>query len=417
MSGQSREVENETMKSPVLLTATDKKQQQLAKFCFWDEVEQLLYIDARKLFPKEGVVSIIGWDNMMMNAQLIPKYPSYFKIMAWSNDPQFSDWRKQIPQWVQDSCALFPSHQMTLLHYAGKYPQVLELLDHAPMLAWRLITSSLHEPEIVALLSGKRAQIAETVGWPGKAETIKFLTNLRLRWVNTEIAEQIETCLLDEQRLSALQSLPRINSMALSLAARFPELIGSQLHHALAQLPCRPMQCQSMLALLEDAYRVAEFLNLDNKTVNKIGNCRYLVEVTELYQAWLLLTIDKLSHAKVKLHSANQKHLQQRLTNEPMMIHGLEDWMSLSQIQQHVWLTDYVENAQQSNEAVLVAWQDEEGIWAALTEAHLPEKPQESHQTMRMHSIARVRGLENCLAGAKQLSTLHLWQASRVRQD
>jgi len=172
-----------------------------------------------------------------------------------------------------------------------------------------------------------------------------------------------------------------------------------------------------MLALLEDAYRVAEFLNLDNKTVNKIGNCRYLVEVTELYQAWLLLTIDKLSHAKVKLHSANQKHLQQRLTNEPMMIHGLEDWMSLSQIQQHVWLTDYVENAQQSNEAVLVAWQDEEGIWAALTEAHLPEKPQESHQTMRMHSIARVRGLENCLAGAKQLSTLHLWQASRVRQD
>ncbi|WP_029408257.1 hypothetical protein [Thiomicrorhabdus sp. Milos-T2] len=409
------------MKTPGLLTAQDRKQKMLAKFCFWDEFEQKLYIDARTLFPQEGVVTIISWDNMMLNAQPIPNYPSYFKMMGWSNHPQFSDWRKQIPKWVQDSCALFPSHQMTLLHYAGKYPQVFELLDHAPMLAWRLVTSGLEEPEIVALLSGKRAQIAQSIGWPGKAETIKFLTNLRLRWVTKEIAEQIETCLLDEQRLNALQTLPRINSMALSLAARFPELIGSKLHHALAQLPCRPMQCQSMLALLEDAYRAAEFLQYSDDVVDKIGKCRYLVEVSELYQAWLVEAINQSRDAKIKQHGATQKHLKQRLTTEPQVMHGLDDWITLTQIQQHIWLTEYIAHEealkQTKNQGILVAWKDEEGIWAALTYAHLPESPQVTNNVMEMNSILRVRGLENSLPGAKQLSTLHLWQASQLRQE
>ncbi|WP_321326178.1 hypothetical protein [Thiomicrorhabdus sp.] len=397
------------MKSPVLLTATDRMQQQLAKHCFWDEFEQVLYIDARKLFPKEGVVTILGWDNMMMNAQPIPEYPDFFKIMSWPKQSQYADWRKQIPQWVQDSCALFPSHQMTLLHYAGKYPQVLELLDHAPMLAWRLVTSKLEEPEIVALLSGKRADIAATVGWPGKAETVKFLTNLRLRLVNKEIAEQIETCLLDEQRLTALQNLPRINSMALSLAARFPELIGSKLHHALAKLPCRPMQCQSMIAQLEDAYRVADYLGLGEATVDKIGQCRYLVEVGEIYQAWLNETINSFKPQKVSLHPSNKTLFSQRLTTEPVQIHGIEDWMALTQIQQHVWLTDYKTPNQ------LVAWQDDDGIWAALIHSELPATPEQLEQINEMHQVIRVRGLENCLAGPKQYSTLHLWQAKQIK--
>ena len=400
------------MKSPVLLTATDRMQQQLAKHCFWDEFEQVLYIDARKLFPKEGVVTILGWDNMMMNAQPIPEYPDFFKIMSWPKQSQYADWRKQIPQWVQDSCALFPSHQMTLLHYAGKYPQVLELLDHAPILAWRLVTSKLEEPEIVALLSGKRADIAATVGWPGKAETVKFLTNLRLRLVNKEIAEQIETCLLDEQRLTALQNLPRINSMALSLAARFPELIGSKLHHALAKLPCRPMQCQSMIAQLEDAYRVADYLGLGEATVDKIGQCRYLVEVGEIYQAWLNETINSFKPQKVSLHPSNKTLFSQRLTNEPVQIHGIEDWMALTQIQQHVWLTDYKTPNQ------LVAWQDDDGIWAALIHSELPATPEQLEtleQINEMHKVIRVRGLENCLAGPKQYSTLHLWQAKQIK--
>ena len=399
------------MKSSVVLSAADRIQQQLAKHCFWDEFEQVLYIDARQIFPKEGVVTILGWDNMMMNAQPIPDYPDYFKILSWSKHPQYADWRKQIPKWVQDSCALFPSHQMTLLHYTGKYPQVLELLDHAPMLAWRLVTSNLEEPEIVALLSGKRADMAATIGWPGKIETVKFLTNLRLRLVNKEIAEQIETCLLDEQRLTALQNLPRINSMALSLAARFPELIGSKLHHALAQLPCRPMQCQSMIAQLEDAYRAAEYLGLGEKTVGEIGLCRYLVEVNALYQAWLIDTINRVKPHNVTLHTGIEKHFIDHLTAEPSPVHGLENWLALTSIQQHVWLTDFETQYQ------LVAWQDDEGVWGALVHSQLPQTPNDSKTENAVHKVIRVRGLENALAGPKQHSTLHLWQARAFKQE
>ncbi|WP_460188304.1 hypothetical protein [Thiomicrorhabdus hydrogeniphila] len=381
------------MKSPVLFTAADRMQQQLAKHCFWDEFEQVLYIDARKLFPKEGVVTILGWDNMMMNALPVPDYPPFFKIMSWSKHPQYADWRKQIPVWVQESCALFPTHQMTLLHYAGKYPQVLELLDHAPMLAWRLVKSSLQEPEIVALLSGKRTDIAATVGWPGKTETVKFLTNLRLRLVNKEIAEQIETCLLDEQRLTALQNLPRINSMALSLAARFPELIGSKLHHALAKLPCRPMQCQSMIAQLEDAYSVADYLGLAEQSVNKIGQCRYLVEVTKIYQAWLNDVIDSFDTTNILFDEKAQKQfvkgLTNKLTNKPKQVHGLADWIALTCVQQHVWLTDF------KSEAQLMAWQDDEGIWAALIHSELPQNPEQSMQLNDMHKVIKMRGEGN----------------------
>ena len=397
------------MKSPALFTAADRMQQQLAKHCYWDEFEQVLYIDARKLFPKEGVVTILGRYNMMMNALPVPPSPDFFKILSWSKHPQYADWRKQIPKWVQESCALFPTHQMTLLHYAGKYPQVLELLDHAPMLAWRLVRSTLEEPEIVALLSGKRADIAKTVGWPGKVETVKFLTNLRLRLVNKEIAEQIETCLLDEQRLTALQNLPRINSMALSLAARFPELIGSKLHHALAQLPCRPMQCQSMIAQLEDAYRVAEYLDFGEKTVNKIGQCRYLIEVTKIYQAWLNDVIDSFKPDNVALHSSIQKRFSQDLSAEPVVINELEGWIALMQIQQHAWLTDYDCGVQ------LMAWKDEDGIWGALIHSLLPETPNQIEAENMASNVIRVRGLDNALAGAKQHSTLHLWQAKQIK--
>jgi len=391
-------------KAPAILTPVDRIQQHLPKHCFWDDVEQLLYIDARKIFPKAGVVTIIGWDNMMLNAEPVPKYPSYFKIMLWPKQAQFADWIKQIPKWVQESCALFPSHQMTLLHYAGKYPQILELLDHAPMLAWRLVTSGLEEPEIVALMSGKRTQIAKSVGWPGKADTIKFLTNLRLRWVDQHIAEQIEVCLLDEERLSALQNLPRINSMALTLAARFPELIGSKLHHALAQLPCRPMQCQSMVALLEDAYRLAEYLKLPEAEIGKIGLCRYLVEVSELYQQWMA----------EQQTGCDVSEFESRLTGEPRLISSEQEWLCLSVLQQHAWYVDYEQHQQDTKH--LYVWKDEKGVWAALIHTHLPDKQAEAKKMDKMHGIEKVRGLENCLAGAKQFSTLHLWQAQQFKQ-
>lgn len=377
-------------------------QKQLSKSCFWDEVEQTLWIDCRKVLPEFGVLNVPSWDALTMSSAKIPAYPNNLRILDWSNYSQISYWRKQIPPWVQDSCALFPTHQLTLLHYAGKYPQVLELLDHSPMLAWRLITAGLEEVDIVALFSGKRQVMAGQVGWPEKAETVKFLRNLRLRLVNDEIAEQIEVCLMDEQRLTALQTLPRINSMALSLAARFPELIGCKLHHALAQLPCRPMQCQSMVALLEDAYRLAEALNLPQAEIDKIGNCRYLVEVTNIYQAWLKVGCDEFVEQMMAVDSENRSNLEEQLSAEPKVITAWQDWVEVTRLQQHAWWLDYSTNGQ-----ALVVWQNEKGVWSALISKHADED---------LQTIVRVRGEENCLPGAKPLSDLHLWQASLLPQ-
>lgn len=394
-------------KTSRILTAQDRLQQALPRHCYWDENEQLLYIDARKLFPKIGVVNILGWERMMFDSEPIPDYPDFFKITNWPRQGQFADWLKQIPKWVRDSCALFPSHQMQLLHYAGKYPQVLELLDHAPMLAWKLVKSGLHEPEIVALMSGKRTEIAASIGWPGKADTVKFLTNLRLRWVDQNIAEQVEVCLLDDKRLSALQDLPRINSMALTLAARFPDLIGSKLHHALAQLPCRPMQCQSMVALLDDAYRLAEFLHYDEQERNRIGQCRYLSEVTEIYNGWLA------NYLRNQTVDTEMEDCEFNETPQPVL--SLSQCFVLSRLQKHAWFTDFSANMT-PDEGQLYVWQDEDGVWGALISSHLPSQPELAKTFGNTHGVERIRGLENCLPGAKQLSTLHLWQAQQLKQ-
>ncbi|GKT12710.1 MAG: hypothetical protein ISEC1_P1690 [Thiomicrorhabdus sp.] len=389
------------------LTAEELKQKQLAQHCYWDESEQTLWIDCRKLVHELGVVEVPSWDALTMSSIAIPNYPSQLKVLAWSNYSQISYWRKQIPQWVQDSCALFPTHQLKLLHYAGKYPQVLELLDHAPMLAWRLMATSLEEPEIVALMSGKRQDIVTQVGWPGKHETVKFLRNLRLRMVNEKIAEQVEICLMDDKRLTALQSLPRINSMALSLAAYFPELIGSGLHLALAQLPCRPMQCQSMVALLEDAYTLAEWLKLETIEVDKIGHCRYLVEVTDLYQKWLAMGPKvfamKNAGSIKEIIETSYLALKLRLSSELTVLNDWQDWIRLSNLQEHAWWT-----SEMLEEHSLLAWQDADGLWGVLIQT------QPKDDLSAAHKIIRVRGEENVLPGAKQLSDLHLWLANSL---
>jgi hypothetical protein len=403
-------------KPATTLTPVEKRQQQLPKFCFWDEVDQLLYIDARKLFPSIGVVTILGWDAMMLDGKAIPDYPPQFKVANWPKLGDFADWKKQIPKWVLESCALFPDHQMTLLHYAGKYPQVLELLDHAPVLAWRLIKSNLEEPEIVALLSGKRTQIVEQVGWPGKAETVKFLTNLRLRWLDARIYELVETCILDESRLQALQQLPRINSMALTLAARFPELIGSQLHQALAQLPCRPMQCQSMVALLEDAYRLAEYMGLTEDEVAKVGQSRYLSEVTELYQGWLAselttsleateptsdASVDAIFNAEAYFDECLNSVVDMDTTQTFVRITSRRDCLLLSQYQQHAWLVDFDE-ADCSQQ--LIVWLAEDLCWAARL----------TKNTEGEWQVTRVRGKDTVLADAEALTQLELWSATQA---
>lgn len=385
----------------------DLRQQRLAQHCFWDEEEQILWIDCRQVFPELGVVKAPSWDGLMMSSSEIPEYPSQLTILAWSNFSQLSYWRKQIPKWVQESCALFESHQLKMLHYSGKYPQVLELLDHAPMLVWRLMCSSLLESEIVALMSGKRQQLVAQVGWPDRAEAVKFLRNLRLRHVNKHISEQVEVCLMDKQRLIALQSLPRINSMALSLASVFPALIGSRLHHALAQLPCRPMQCQSMVALLEDAYALAERLALPKKETAKIGECRYLVEVSRLYQVWLKEAVSAKQMGLGLVFSDHQKvddSWLASLSETPKKLCLKQEWLELSQLQQHAWWLDY----DRSNVS-LVVWKDSEGIWSGLIGNQTSAEKQGS---VLNPNIIRVRGEKNTLPSAKQLTALHLWSLS-----
>ena len=380
-----------------------RAQQLLAKHCYWDDESQTLWIDARKIFPELGVVEVMGWERMMFDAQPIPNYPSDWAVLLWSNYSQFSNWRKQVPAWVLDSCALFPTYQLKLLHFCGKYPQLLELLDHAPLLAWRLVSVDLAEAEIVALLAGKRIDIVEQVGWPGKESTVKFLRNLRLRWVNQEITEQIEICLLDDSRMQALKALPRINSMALSLAARFPHLIGSPLHRSLAQLPCRPMQCKSMVALLEDVYRLGKAQSLAQDEIDRIGKCRYLSDVTEIYETWLSSAIEVALQQTVPSVVSLADRLEQSTAKFEQLI-SFEEWVQISIVQQHAWLIDFIENQQacQDGDLKLIAWQDGESIWAAMLELTAESK----------WEVTRVRGLENALADAKPWSDLHLWQAT-----
>jgi hypothetical protein len=374
----------------------DLRQKHLAKFCFWEEFDQLLVVDARQIFPKLGVFTVPSWDKMMMDAEPISDYPAFLKPFDWPKVSELQSWLKQIPQWVQDSCKLFPNNQLKLLHYCAKYPQIFELLDHSPMLAWRLVTSGMEEPEIVALLGGKRQNLVAQLGWPGKTETVKLLRNLRLRFVNQQIAEQIETCILDPKRLDGLQQLPRINSMALSLAAGFPELIGSRLHQSLAQLPCRPMQCQAMTALLADTLQLSELLGKP-QLVKNIAECRYLSEVEEHYQQTLFASLPDVSNLNLQLLGGAAKPVEHP-----------EHLQQLSLAVQHPW---HLIAERLSGRQDIVAWQevdetDATVIWSALIE--WPKLTNNLAQNAQPE-ILKIRGSGNQLAQAKQLSDLHLW--------
>ena len=362
----------------------------LMQNCFWDEEEQQLWVDCRKVLPEHGVMAIPSWDRMMLSSDPIPDYPKDFALLSPSAHPQLSYWQKQIPSWVRESCALFPTHQLKLLHYVGRYPQLLELLDHSPVLAWRLMTSHLSEEDVVSMLNDKRTQLVEQLGWPGKVETFRFLKKLRLRQVNQQIAEQVDVCLLDEKRLNALQALPRVNSMALSLAARFPEMIGCRLHLALASMPCRPMQCQSMIALLEDAYRLAEHLALPIAEINKIAHTRYLVEVEKLYNGWLQSVV-----------KGAESELELVLNDVPRKLTSYEACLALSALQWHAWFTDW-QGVEKSLNGLYVM-QLNEAVVAFLFD----ETRQE---------VLRVRQMQNQLPTSEQLSRIHLWSTQMANE-
>jgi hypothetical protein len=355
----------------------------LAQKLFWDNEQQLLWLDARKVLPQIGVLALPSWDQMMLSAEPIPAYPAGLDILNWSVHSDMRFWLQQMPSWVVESCRLFPTHQLSLLHYAGRYPQMLELLDHSPMLAWQLVKAPLSEAQRVALFMGKRTNMVAQLGWPGKIETVKFLRNLRLRAVNADLLQQVEICLLDEKRLDALQTLPRINSMALSLAARFPELIGRRLHQSLARLPCRPMQCQAMIALLEDVYRLAEAIG-DQDVTQKIGDCRYLVEVEQLYQAWLQQAYESFNLAGLLLGE------------RPTQIIDKKDWYALSQLQNQAWWLDY-----DKPNIELWAWMFEQQVVGVLIQRGQGAK------------WLRLRQGNNQLACAELMAQVELWLASK----
>lgn len=360
----------------------------LANKLFWDSEQQVLWLDARKVLPKVGVLCLVNWDQMMLSADPIPAYPPGLDILNWSIHSDLRFWLQQIPAWVVESCRLFPSDQLTLLHYAGRYPQMLELLDHSPMLAWQLIKAPLTEVQRVKLFQAKRTEMVAQLGWPGKTETVKFLRNLRLRAVNSDLLQHVEICLLDEKRLDALQTLPRINSMALSLAARFPELIGRRLHQSLARLPCRPMQCQAMIALLEDVYRLAEAIG-DQNITQKIGECRYLVEVEQLYQAWLH---DYCVPADIP---------GLVLTEQPRQLTAETEWRALSCLQNQAWWLDYgLANVE------LWAWMLEQQPLGLLMEVGGGGE-----------KIKRLRQGQNQLASAHAAMQVEMWLTPASNKD
>jgi len=379
-------------------------QKQLAKHCYWDAEAQTLWLDCRQWLPKYGVVSIPSWDAMMLSADPIADYPAELQIFNWSNQPQLAFWRKQIPNWVKESCALFPSYQLRLLHFVARYPQLLELLDHSPMLAWRLVSSSLTESEIVQVLQDKRTHLMAKLGWPGSHEAVSFLQKLRLRFVNSNIVESVETCLLDDERLQGLQSLPRVNSMALSLAARFPALIGARLHQNLAKLPCRPLQCQKMIACLEDVYRAAAVLQPPETDLKAIASARYLVDVEKIYQAWWFLAAQQASST-----------VDLGLTQQPVRLTLKQQWQALSVLQHHYWLTDWSDF--EAGKGSLWVRHAEQGIEAILLlHPSAAEKSQDQQNNMS-GAIVRGRQADNQLLNAEQLSYWHCWLAGGEQAD
>lgn len=359
----------------------------LSRLVLWDLEDQVLWVDLREVASQKTVWRLPSWDQMMMSSESIPLYPPDLDLLNWPAHSDLRFWLQQMPAWVVESCRLFPTHQLDLLHYSGRYPQMLELLDHSPMLAWQLVKSPLSEDERVALFQSKRTEMVAKLGWSGKAETVKFLRNLRLRMVNHELLEQVEICLLDEQRLDALQTLPRINSMALSLAARFPELIGQRLHQSLARLPCRPMQCQAMVALLEDVYRLAAHIKIES-VAQKIGDCRYLVEVEHLYQAWLLDYAPIVSVPGLVLDA------------QPTKLTDLNQWTALSLAQNQAWWLEFNEPNIQ-----LWAWQYQEDLVGALVEITADNKTK----------LLRLRQGNNQLASAALQTQVELWLISHTR--
>lgn len=349
--------------------------------------------------PRRQDVLIPSWDEMLTDQEPIPVYPVNLNLLSWPHQGRLKRWLSPIPPWIRESVALFEQHQLQLLHYAARYPQMLELLDQAPVMAWKLIAMPGSEAEKRVLLNGKRTCLIAALGAPFQLDGVRFLRQLRLRQVSQPILEQIDTCLLDADRLAGLARLPRVNSMALTLAAKFPELIGSRLHRTLAQLPCRPMQCQAMIALLEDAFRLASSLGADAEI--EIGECRYLTDVESRYQHWLTQATMLMNPSKLSL------------IERPQRLQHFSDYVALSLEQKQAWwLEADVAHFQ------LWTWMfDHKPVGVLIEELPLSNKLEHDNSSQPLYRIVRIRYANNQLPPVNLITQVELWLLTLGHQD
>ncbi|SIO06629.1 hypothetical protein SAMN05443662_1330 [Sulfurivirga caldicuralii] len=311
----------------------------LSRHSLWDEETATLWVDLTPFDSKLQPVAIPGWERMLTWHGETPELPAW-AVLAWPNTPAVHAWRRQIPAWVRDTLQRLPNKgQLRLLFLSARYPQMLELLDKMPVLAWRLANANMDEHQLEQLFPRPRTDMTGLIGWPEDRRAIRFLQKLRLRSMDEQMLQQIDTCLADPTIYHRATELPRINSMALTLAANFPQLIGSQLHQSLARQPCRPQQCQQMKALLQDAIELANWLG---ESLDPIKSSRFLVEVEEIHTKWLQKGLKRL---KTRAEQSGQKMPIEKVGDPPplpagwQLIRSLHACNALCQTTGHAWFT------------------------------------------------------------------------------
>ncbi len=312
----------------------------LARHALWDEAQSTLWIDLTPFNAALQPVELPGWERMLIWRGDPPPLPTWAPL-EWPHTPAVNSWRKQIPTWVIETLERLPTKgQLRLLYLSARYPQMLELLDKMPVLAWRLANAQLDEHQLQRLFPQPRTEMSALVGWPEDRHAVRFLQKLRLRRMDEQMLEQVETCLADPDIYLPASGLPRINSMALTLAAHFPQLIGSPLHQSLARQPCRPQQCKQMKALLSDAMALAQWLG---KPIEAIQTCRFLVDVEALYEKWLQEGLQRLQRDTQKNHT---KTVWKKVGDPPHLPRG---WQSIQTLKGlvtccrktgHAWYAD-----------------------------------------------------------------------------
>ena len=314
-------------------------QRLLARHALWDAEGQQLIVELSPFHPQLGFVPIPSWEQMLtLSAK--PQLPNW-PLLHWPELPAVAAWRACIPDWVAETLRRLPQrYQLQLLWLCARHPQMLEMLDKTPIMAWRIAAHHVPENELKQYFPEPRAKLAARLGWPERHETIRFLNRLRLRKMDEPILQQVERCLRQPEVLTRACQLPRINSMALTLSAHFPQLIDTPLHHSLARQPCQPQQCRVLHACLDDALKLADWLD---QPFEAIAKCRFMVEIEDLYQKWLTQALEQLPQTPF---FQGKKFAPQKFRGTPSTWQPIEtetDLMHICRQTTHAW---FIEQAQ-----------------------------------------------------------------------